>query len=228
MEVINAGVGAANSREEAFKIKYIYKKYSPDLFIIYDGWNDAFSHLNNAELDEKKSRLEEKQSKKHPLQLFISKTMQSYRTPFVLYPIFSHHYISLSLNDDVYQKNSEIWSNRWSEICKENNENEIKTVIILQPVVGSGDKKLSPDEKHHAVYIKAVKTREQLDFYSKTLPIELCSASFDLTNAFDNVEKPIFYDGGHMIDLGNEIIANKIYEKIVPIVLHDIKNKTNP
>ena len=171
VEVINAGVSAATSIEEAYKIRHIFKKYQPDMFLIYDGWNDSFKHLENKELDPNISRQEIIQSKKSSLQIWISENLEVYRTVFVLYPIFSHYSISMTLNDQVYEKNSEIWSDRWENICKENNDDKIKTIIILQPVVGTGTKELSSSEKTHSNYIKGVKTIEQLEFYSKTLPI---------------------------------------------------------
>jgi len=33
---------------------------------------------------------------------------------------------------------------------------------------------------------------------------------------------PIYFDRGHMTDFGNQIIANNIYEKILPTVLEDL------
>ena len=40
----------------------LYKKYEPDHFIIYSGWNDSFQHLNSNELDINISRYEKIQS----------------------------------------------------------------------------------------------------------------------------------------------------------------------
>jgi hypothetical protein len=45
-----------------------------------------------------------------------------------------------------------------------------------------------------------------------------------LRNVFDSFSETIFYDSGHVGDFGNEIIAEKIYEKIIPIVIKDIPN----
>ena len=223
VEVINAGVSAASSIEEAYKIHNLYKEYNPDLFIIYDGWNDSFTHLTSNELNPIISRSDMIKSQKSSFQLWISENLEFYRTVYVLYPLFSHYSIALSLNDEVYEKNSEIWNNRWSKICEENTNENIKTIILLQPVVGTGNKILSEDEKIHANYIKSIKNREQLEFYSKILPIVSCSASFDLRNVFDNIEKPVYYDGGHMSDFGNNIMANKIFENILPVIKNDIK-----
>jgi len=52
----------------------------------------------------------------------------------------------------------------------------------------------------------------------------ICTATYDLRNVFDSFSETIFYDSGHVGDFGNEIIAEKIYEKIIPIVIKDIPN----
>ena len=224
VEIINAGVASADSFEEAYKIRYMYKKFQPDLFIVYDGWNDSFGQIKKGTLNPDITRSETIEAKKPPLQIWISKNLTEFRTFYVFYPIFSHAFIALTMNEDLLIMNSETWSSRWNEVCNENNDDGIETMILLQPIVGTGDKKLSPDEKHHADYFKQIKSREQLEYYSKKLPISSCTASIDLRNIFDNVTEPIYYDGGHMTDLGNKIIAAKIYEEILQIVITDLKN----
>ena len=52
----------------------------------------------------------------------------------------------------------------------------------------------------------------------------VCTATHDLRNIFDPFSETIFYDSGHVGDFGNEIVAGKIYEKILPIVIKDIPN----
>ena len=166
VEVINAGVVTVTSIEEAYKIRYIYKNYQPDMFLVFDGWNDGFQHLENKELDLGDTSDKYKiPSEKSSFQIWINEKLQMFRTIFVLAPFFSHHSISMTLNDEVYEKNSEIWSNRWASVCEENNEDKIKTIIVLQPIVGTGTKQLSPSEKIHSDYIKPVKIREQLEFF---------------------------------------------------------------
>jgi lysophospholipase L1-like esterase len=222
IEIINAGVGAADSREEAYKIRESYKRFQPDMFIIYDGWNDSFRNLEKTELNLEISRYESLDSKKSDLHKWIRDNLDVYRTIPVIYPIIYHYQIASSMNDNVYLENAEIWSQRWSNICLENNQKNIDTIILLQPVVGSGEKSLSYDEKRHAEYIKAIKTNEQLEFFSNQLPIEFCTASFDMRNAIDRETEPVYYDGGHMNDLGNKIMANAIYEKIEPIIKNEL------
>jgi lysophospholipase L1-like esterase len=54
-----------------------------------------------------------------------------------------------------------------------------------------------------------------------------CYLVADLRNVFDDVKKPLFYDNVHLNDLGNQIVAKEIYEKILPIVLEDISTPFN-
>ena len=43
---------------------------------------------------------------------------------------------------------------------------------------------------------------------------------------FDSFSETIFYDSGHVGDFGNEIIAEEIFEKILPIITKDIQSTT--
>jgi len=224
VEVINAGILGSDSYEEAYKIRYVYKKFQPDLFIVYDGWNDSFGQVKEGTLNPDITRSKQIESEKPSLQIWISKNLTEFRTLYVFYPISSHLLIASTMNEGLLIMNSEIWSSRWNDVCSENNDDGIKTIILLQPIVGTGNKKLSSEEKHHADYIKQIKSREQLEYHSKKFLIASCTASIDLRNTFDNVSEPIYYDGGHMTDLGNKIVAAKIYEEILPVIITDVEN----
>ena len=108
VEVINAGVGGSSSIEEAYKIRHIYKKYQPDMFLVLTGWNDSFKHIENKELNPNISKkyFENTWSTFPSLQIWINETLQISRTINVASPFFSHHLISMTLNDEVYEKNS--------------------------------------------------------------------------------------------------------------------------
>ena len=224
VEVINAGILGSDSFEEAYKIRYMFKKFQPDLFIVYDGWNDSFGQVKEGTLNPDITRSKQIESEKPSLQMWISKNLTEFRTLYVFYPISSHLLIASTMNEDLLIMNSEIWISRWNDVCSENNVDGIKTIILLQPIVGTGNKKLSSEEKHHADYFKQIKSREQLEYHSKKLVIASCTASIDLRNTFDNVSEPIYYDGGHMTDLGNKIVAAKIYEEILPVIITDVEN----
>ena len=47
-----------------------------------------------------------------------------------------------------------------------------------------------------------------------------CDNIVDLRDVFSGIdEKQIYFDRGHMSDLGNEIIAEKLFELISPMLL---------
>ena len=46
-EIINAGISAGKAPDEAILIKEKLSKFSPDLIIVYDGWNDMKSYYGN-------------------------------------------------------------------------------------------------------------------------------------------------------------------------------------
>jgi uncharacterized protein YjbI with pentapeptide repeats/lysophospholipase L1-like esterase len=46
-EIINAGISAGKASDEAVLIKEKLSKFSPDLIIVYDGWNDMKSYYGN-------------------------------------------------------------------------------------------------------------------------------------------------------------------------------------
>ena len=157
IEIINAGNRAASSSEEAYSIRSNYKNLQPDLFIIYDGWNDSFRKMPEKDLGPSISSTELKQSKKSALETLISELLFVYRTPSVVYPLIQQISVVVSLTEEVMEKNSDIWSSRWNKICDENNDAKIKTIILLQPVVGTGNKILSSDEKIMQNILKVLK-----------------------------------------------------------------------
>ena len=223
VEIINAGVGGSNSFEEVYKIRHMYKQFDPDLFIIYDGYNDSRG-VHVGTFDPNFSRDNRAESQRSIIHLFIRDNLQEYRTAYVFFPTMSIINNALKMNDEVYQKNSDVWSSRWDEMCKENTVDNIKTIILLQPIVGTGDKILSEGEKALANGIMETTMQKQLEYHAKTLPIVSCDGSIDLRNTLDGVSEPIYYDEGHMVDLGYELMAKEIYKKIIPIISEDLLN----
>ena len=53
IEVINSGIQAADSNRELNFVKRTLITFSPDLVIVYDGWNDLRSNISPIELNPK-------------------------------------------------------------------------------------------------------------------------------------------------------------------------------
>ncbi len=226
IEVINAGIGHATSFEEKYLIQNIIADLSPDMIIIYDGWNDGGYRKINGMV---------------PVGIvdtdpdpFKFKNYPFYRTPFVIWQNFINDDIQNMIDiksqktvvtPEIKKTVTDLWKQNIEEICKTQKEKGINTAVFLQPTISTGNKPLVGDElifndpEIHDFEDTSeilVMLSDQLDSLRNT-----CSLSVDLTNAFDNTTKSVFYDQGHLNDLGNEIIAKKIYENVFPIVLED-------
>ena len=174
VEVINAGISGAWSQTETNLIKTKLLKFNPDLFIIYDGWNDGGPESGWTE------------------------------------------------NNDNAKEIVSKWVNRWIEICNLGKENNFKTVIFIQPILGTSDRTLS--EQEYARYIepewKDGNTLKRLKLIASGLDDlqTVCDGAVDLRHAFDDINSPIFWDSGHMGNVGNKIISKKMFQAVYPLI----------
>ena len=216
VEVINAGVIGGYSFSETELIKKSIINLEPDMIIVYDGWNDA---LNNILVSEKEEERENGEEEKYS---FLKlKNYQFYRTPFVIYRILVPMGTDSPLNEQEIFKITELWSERWNEICKIGKQNNFSTIIFIQPTVFSGEKPLTFDEsKYPAIDSRKERINNVMSSLTSRLP-ELqneCTLTKDLRGIFDSTHEPIFYDDGHTNDLGNQIIAKEMYQTVFHIM----------
>ncbi|MBM15530.1 MAG: hypothetical protein CMH75_05525 [Nitrospina sp.] len=213
IEVINAGISSITSFEELYHINEKLLNYNPDMIIIYDGVNDVFyKRLNETEPQNDESEIKEYQ--------------RYLRSPVVLYRNFILPLINTNVFDspgdqkstDTYdpvisEKISILWQQRMQEFCNLSIKNEFESVIIIQPALYNGKKTLSDfEELILEKNIHGEKTFEQILTKSKNL--ENCSLVLDYTEIFQNTPESIYFDQVHTNSLGNEIIAEKMYEDI--------------
>ena len=132
--------------------------------------------------------------------------------------------MNVTLNEKL-QEYTKSFVHRWGEICELGEENNFNILIILQPILGFGTKELTLEE---SVLLSNDSLKNKNDYYEeyqKSL-IELnesCEYVYDFTNIFDNKKETIYMDLAHTGDYGNSIIAEKMYEKILPIIIEDIQ-----
>jgi len=228
IEVINAGIGGATSFHESELIKEKLIHYKPDLIIAYDGWNDLNYPVTISN--------EGKISLLYQIQRQISEFDDYYKTPRFIDSLigFLDSRIKEKLHSkDVDSKYNEIsdvpqkidlWKSRWSEICKIGKENGFDTVITLQPVLGSGKKSLTDWEKQafEKVGYRSVSSSYPALRNALSQLDPDCTTTADLSYVFDDANKTIFYDIGHMGDSGNIIVAKNLFELSKPIVLQKI------
>ena len=118
--------------------------------------------------------------------------------------------------------NPTLWKDRWVESCEFTNTNNVKTIVTLQPFLGTGSRILSNLE--HALFSTHLnwitddvneykKYRKHLEEISK-----YCTETKDLTDIFDLVAKPIYWDLGHVGIEGNKIIATHFFKLALPYI----------
>ena len=118
--------------------------------------------------------------------------------------------------------NPTLWKDVWIESCELTNANNVKTIVTLQPFLGTGSRILSNQE--NAAYVthsylvnndvhEYTKYQNQLEEISK-----YCTEAKDLTGIFDQVAKPIYWDLGHVGSEGNKIIATHFFKLALPYI----------
>jgi len=172
VEVINAGWPFRMSIEETLLIKEDLLDYEPNLFVVFDGFNELWS--------------EAKKNKN--------------ATPTK-------------------------WKERWMEICELGNQEEFHTIITLQPIVNTGNKKLTLQEADSKVEQEKRKYSDYSVYFEKLNELKNhCTLTADLRGIFDTYEEPIYFDYVHTGYRGYQIIAENLYQISLPIVMKNSKN----
>ena len=221
IEVINAGIPKAFSFTEIELIQNKILAYQPDLLIIYDGWNDITNDFKQSE-----------SSDESLLDSIIRQINRgSYYTPKILiqhYFNYKHNTIDvIPFNSSSINEKTLLWKERWEKVCQE--DTNFRTIVILQPVLDTKFKPLSEEEMKYYEYYDSESINNYYQLYANKLDElkDSCDLTIDLRDAFASFSNTIYYDSIHVGDYGNEVVASQISEKIIPIILQDIKSKTN-
>ena len=116
---------------------------------------------------------------------------------------------------------SSLWHNRIKDACEFGNENGFKTMVILQPILGTGNKPLVEYEHSYYLAVGGEKNTEVYDIFSNgLLGLEkLLLQGRRFRNIFDNVPEFVYFDIAHLADYGNEVVSQRIFEIIKPTIL---------
>ena len=216
IEIINAGINGANSHREVLLIKEKLVEFNPHTIISYTGANDRFRYLQEI-------IFEEADDDWKPDALKFA-NYPWLRTPFVINKIITQDIVK---QDTGKQPNldeiAEAFRKNWSQSCSFLRDNGIKSIVILQPILTTKEFP-SLFEKELLLDHTKVETFITAQNFSENLPLlnEECDLTIDLRNGIGDTSETTYYDLLHMNDLGNRIIASKIYEKILPTILNDI------
>ena len=118
---------------------------------------------------------------------------------------------------------SSMWHERIKGACEFGNQEGFKTVVLLQPVLGSGNKPLTEYEQSFLIKLGGEESVKNYDTFANGLVglDNYCHTVKDLRNIFDNVPEFIYFDNAHMADYGNKIVSENIFEILKPIVLEE-------
>lgn len=232
-EVINAGDGGYVTMQELITLCDRAIDLNPDIVITFDGFNDIYSGFTNGiagypqNFSHFKQKLEANNIFYHLLtavtqplthSMFIRKLNNKFR-------IFSMR--NAKVNSDgipfVYAEPFEVarvFGRNLSYIHAITKERNIISLFTIQPMLGVGVKKLTPEEqgslkalneniKGYIVYL-----RRTAGFLVKELKLLEQSSKahvLDLTGVFDSNDGTVYLDYCHISDVGNKAVAEKIY-----------------
>ena len=122
-------------------------------------------------------------------------------------------------NDLQDNHDSKIISQNWNDVCKIGIKNNFDVIISLQPIAGFGEKILTKKELRQSLEAEdksgvklLTKILEYDDYTSELLKIDKKCMTKNLRGVFDDIEKEVYWDEGHLNDFGNYLIAKKFYE----------------
>lgn len=212
VEVINAGIPAFVSGDELVVVKNKILKFSPDLIIIYDGVNDI-----NLPLGWRKTFMADVDFFDYTYKKYFS----FFKTPSIIVPkkpVLRDPVLQdpVYFNNTINVKKVELWKDNIKEICSLGKHENFETLVVLQPFLGTGNKKLTEQER---------KIYDQLDRgdYVKGYEIfanelndlsNYCLGTEDLRNIFDGIDDTVYYDQNHIGDKYNQMVAEKIFNLI--------------
>ena len=219
-EVINAGHPSASSSFETKFLKEVLK-FEPDIIIVYDGYNEITAPLP---MDIPESKMQ--------LQIFFKQLDAYSYTPRLVQKflhkinsdIFLQVYkkpntVTVHYTEEDYVKRADLWEKRWLTTCDELVSEDLKIIVFLQPFLGTSDRIMTEYETK----IMHENAKRDLEHYylfkEKVSKIDSrCTLAIDISDTFDNINKPIFSDLAHTGNFANKVIAERIYEEIQPII----------
>ena len=202
----------------SFSIGYASLVYCRERITICVLWK---TYRNYIDYDEVNNSIESKNIESE-FNLFKFNNYSFYRTPFVIYDIFVKDLKEKEFKNKNELDNDKIvkeYYENWKDICQSSTKKNIHTMIILQSGPGLTDRNIFDGE---------IKVTEDIEIIYPLLNAALnelakdCSITEDYRTIFDDISHPIYIDEIHMGKEGNKIIAEKIYEKILPIITKDI------
>jgi hypothetical protein len=176
LDVVYAGLPLACSFTEIVLMHHELLHYPPSFIFVYDGWSDVRRPFHGCVWGVGGS------SCGRFLQLFIS--IVFYTTAGVVLGgvININHQDSFSNFDSnmIYQL-VDLWKTNWNNLCVKMENKNIDVFLTLPPLVGTGNKIMTPEEEFPFTKNDHITMLQSYDQYSKSLLyLDKCSPALDL------------------------------------------------
>ena len=225
IEVYNLGVFARSSFGEVYDLKQDFLQYEPDLIIVYDGWNDLYQNFNKYEEGKTTSYLTN-------LSKIFGILKRNYATLQITLNLIDALQIQkaeATPDPKNMQIKADAWVKNWDDICQIGKQKNFNVILFLQPVLGTGNKPLSNWENHILETKGYTSVVPYYHYLQEKISIlnEKCLAAYDISEIFNNVDKPIYITMGHMSDFGNNIVADEIFRLTKPYLVNELSVNSN-
>lgn len=234
IEVINAGIVSAIARQELVHFLLTVVDYEPDILITYDGINDTgimlhFEHRYNFPYNW------------HVMETAWNRFMLDYKEPWwklilsrseIVQKIFPQFAAQKALNKKLpfeliinsperRKKYVDAYLDNWEKIFHVCKGYDIAPIFLLQPTSLYGDEKFKqyrkelPDweQVNYAHKLLYDDSRVAVAEFAKKHPDAIVSDMSDFL-----LDTSLFYDGCHVYDEVNDIIAEGIVKLVVPLL----------
>jgi len=206
IQVINAGLTNIASTDELQLIQTKIIQFNPDLIIIYDGNNDlthSYPWIKPKDASNKWNYYNFYRT------ITMLQSIKNPKTP-------PHTYDKSDWNDKAL-----LWKQNMIKICELGKKQGYETFIILQPILGSGNKLLSEEEIKNFEFLDQAKAVIGYQKFADELNDldNYCTGTDDLRGIFDNVNGTVYFDRVHIDSESNKAVAKKIFELTLPVVI---------
>ena len=124
----------------------------------------------------------------------------------------------------ITEINANSWFENFRNACETREKMGIKTIVTLQPFVGTGKKVMTDQELDFFVQFGNGRNLELYQVYAQKVEElnKYCFASANLSEIFDNFAEPIYRDGGHTLKKGMKVVADHLLYLALPAISSDI------
>lgn len=187
----------------------------PDIVIVYDGYNDITTPLPSKTPDDKiKIQMLIKQFDSYTYTpRAVEKIIHEIQTKTVRQFSDKLNTLTEHYTEKDYVTRADLWEKRWSETCDK--FSELKIFVFLQPILGSSDR-IMTEYEIGLLHKNAQRDVSYYQLFRDKIPAidSHCTKAVDISDAFDDINHPMFSDLVHTGSHANELIADRILKEI--------------